>query len=251
MYIQLPYPGPDDAHRPQLRFSGNTPGIFRIFHLKKDIMVTYPFHDVFSAIARRHEAMLALQRFAAEHPQVAGAAEAIRQFVAPLRNRHDGWLTHPDGRSRPGMPVDPDSVRAEVRKKLGADFRETDYREALLLCTVNSRSRARYYAPWEALQNLVAGEPQRAERVHAIRCYYDLLLHWTDDSLRTAPTRSDPLFRMHRDAESGEVRVGRLISAQNRVKHHFYLLEVYGGEPVFTRLKNGDYLYFYGPELVD
>lgn len=193
--------------------------------------------------------MQALQAFARDQPTVARAAEALRDILEPLRDRNDRWTTDPDGRSRPGVAVDRARLRDDVRGRMGKSYSEAAFRQALDLCTVNTTARTTWHPVWQALQDLVPAYYRHSERAHAIRHYYDLLLLTRQDSLRTAVTDCDPQFALHCNPSSGAVRLGRLIDWRSRVDHHYYLLAVYGAEPEYIELGNGEFLYFDDPDI--
>jgi hypothetical protein len=214
-------------------------------------MVEFAFQHLFLQIEKKYAAMGLLRRFAKEESRVAQAAEAIRRAVHPLRETHDRWTPDPDGASRPGTPVDRESLREGVKRSLKKRYADELFQKALNLCTVNSRARLPFFPIWQALQDLSDNLLWRGEEKRLIGYYYDLLLLWDDQSLRTAVTACDPLFRMYRDPQSGEVRLGHLVNWKKRVDWHYYLLAVYGKEPEYIDLGAGEYLYFDSPEIRD
>lgn len=195
--------------------------------------------------------MSVLQRFVEEQPLVARTAEAIRESVEPLRDRNDRWIEQADGRNLPGVAVDQQDLRAEVRQKLDRSFSETAFEDALRLCTVNRRDRTQYYDVWRGLQDLVYDYYRQTDRAHYIRHYFDLLYQQSIGSLRTALTRADPQFYLYRDPKNGTVRLGQLIDSRTRVDFHYHYRAVYGKDPEYIKLKEGKYLYFDSPNIRD
>lgn len=193
--------------------------------------------------------MQVLQRFAKDEALAANAAEAIRECLEPVRDRNDRWTEAPDGSSAPGLAVDRRRLRDEVRQRMGKVYCDEAFEAACVLCTVNHRGRTRYYEVWRALQDLVPHHFRHHERAHFIRHYFDLLYLTKSGALRTALTRADPQFALYRDPETGSTYLGHLLDGRSQVDFHYHFLCVYGEEPAYVRLENGQYLYLESPEI--